>query len=222
MIAQKCKACRIPLLYSLCLLRKATCRESWASLHTVPGHTKGVGPNQPSLGSISELDLQRAALSNRGTSSPKQGAGLLTRHYESSSVFLVVTENRGICSTQLASPLRPRRVWVSVLRPLWRAPLSLTQAYSVLCWPPWKRDRLQSLHMSWPYSPIQESQRYWHNSASLCLPSHGRELKEGVSQVTINFWEGKGKRVKERMPVFHSPSHCLKFYIELFCVHLSQ
>ena len=44
MIAQKYKGCRIPLLYSLYLLRKATCRGSWASLHTVPGHTKGVGP----------------------------------------------------------------------------------------------------------------------------------------------------------------------------------
>ena len=67
--------------------------------------------------------------------------------------LLVGTENRGICSTQLAPSPLTAGVWVSMLRPLWRIPLSLTQAYSVFCWCPWKSNRLQSLHVSWDYSP---------------------------------------------------------------------
>lgn len=148
--------------------------------------------------------------------------GLLTRHYESSSVFLVVTGKLCICSTQLGPSLDRRRAFGSHAGGRWRASLLSLHRHILLSVGVRERGTGSS-----PFTCPDPT----HPSKNLsvigitpppCAFLSRKGAESRVSQVTINFWEGKGKRVKERMPVFHGPSHCLKLYVELFCVHLSQ
>lgn len=70
---------------------------------------------------------------------------------------------------------------------------------------------------------LRESCHCWHN---LHLPMRSLPWKEAEredeSSNIINFWEGKGKRAKGRVPFLHSVSHYLKLFIDLLSVCLFQ
>lgn len=138
MIAQKCKACRIPLLYSLCLLRKAICRESWRRLYTLFLGTPRVwGQTSLHLGQFQSWICSEQHWATEEHLLPNKERIAYQTLWKQFSL-LGCDRSSGICSTQLAF-LRPRgRLGQHAEAALTLSPLSLTQAYSVLCWRPWR------------------------------------------------------------------------------------